>query len=153
VPPRLAAGRSIPEAGRGYCAGVCLSLRLGKLRRSDIAVPCQFRQQARQTVGGYVAQPAHGLRNIQPGRLQGRIESVRERQIVIFGIVFLECRPRPVGIPMIQIGIGVFIGAIKREDELLGEALAGNEIQLKITAAATSSMCTAPFQNHRAQSL
>ena len=87
-----------------------------------IAVGCQFRQQARQTIGRFVAQPAHRLGNIEPGWLQGRIESVREREIVIFGIVFPECRTRPLGIPMSQIGIRVFIGAVKRQDELLFRA-------------------------------
>ena len=73
----------MPEAGTGYCAGAWFSLRLGKLRRSAIAVGCQFLQQARQTIGRFVAQPTNRLRNIQPGWLQGRIESVRERQIVM----------------------------------------------------------------------
>ena len=49
--------------------------------------------------------------------------------MVIFRIIFPECRSRPLGIPMIEIGVGVFVGAIEREDELLSELLAGNEIE------------------------
>jgi len=39
--------------------------------------------------------------------------------MVILGIVFPEGRARSLGIPMIEIGVGVFIGAVKGEDELL----------------------------------
>jgi hypothetical protein len=42
-------------------------------------------------------------------------------QIVIFGIVVPEGRARSLGIPMIEIGVGVFIGAVECEDELLVE--------------------------------
>ena len=118
-------------AGRGYSAGAWASLHCGKSRRAAIAVGCQFRQQARQTIGRFVAQPTNRLGNIQPGWLQGRIEPVRERQIVVFEVVFLECRTRPVGIPMVQIGICVFICAIECKDELLCKGLPGNEIQTR----------------------
>jgi len=54
---------------------------------------------------------------------------------------------------MIEIGVGVFIGAVEGEDELLVELASDKRSRLRITAVATSSICTAPFQNQRAQSL
>ena len=42
--------------------------------------------------------------------------------------MFLECSARPIGVPMRQIGICVFIGAIKRKYELPFEMLMGYEI-------------------------
>jgi hypothetical protein len=42
-------------------------LHLGKSRWSAIAVGCQFRQQVRQAIGRFIAQPANRLGNIQPG--------------------------------------------------------------------------------------
>jgi hypothetical protein len=50
-----------------------------------------------------------------------RARKTRERQIVIFGIVFPEGRARSLGILIIEIGVGVFVGAVKGEDELLVE--------------------------------
>jgi len=96
---------------------------MGLLRWSAIAVGCQFRQQARQTIRRFVVQPTNRLRNIQLGWLYGWIESVREHEIVIFRIVFLERRAPAIGIPIIQNGIRIFIGAVKREYELLSEVL------------------------------
>ena len=72
---------------------------------------------------------------------------------MIFGIVFLECGTRPLGVPASEIKLGVFISAIERKDELLSGLPPGNEIQAQDDCGATSSMCTAPFQNQRAQSL
>jgi hypothetical protein len=54
---------------------------------------------------------------------------------------------------MIEIGVGVFVGAVEGEDELLVELPPDRRSRLRITALATSSICTASFQNHRAQSL
>jgi hypothetical protein len=54
---------------------------------------------------------------------------VGEREIVIFGIVFPERGARALDVPVSQIGIGVFIGAIEGKDELLADSPPGNEIQ------------------------
>jgi hypothetical protein len=54
---------------------------------------------------------------------------------------------------MIEIGVGVFIAAVEGENELLVAFRRNKRSRLRITAAATSSICTAPFQNQRAQSL
>ena len=68
----------MPEAGTGYCAGAWFSLRLGKLRRSAIAVGCQFLQQARQTIGRFVAQRNEPSRKY-PAWLASRPDRVRKR--------------------------------------------------------------------------
>ena len=48
---------------------------------------------------------------------------------MIFGIVFPEGRARALGIPMIEIGVGVFIGAVEGEDELSVKLPPGSEIE------------------------
>jgi hypothetical protein len=62
---RGATDRAMPGAARGLrCRGMA-SLGLGKSRRAAVAIGCQFRQQARQAIGRFVAQPAHRLGKIQ----------------------------------------------------------------------------------------
>ena len=95
------------------------------MRGSAVAEFSEFRQQVRQTISRPVAQPANRLGNIESGWFQCRVEPVRERQIVISGIVFPEGGARSLGIPMIEIGVGVFIGAVESEYELLAEWPAG----------------------------
>src|SRR5262249_28973840 len=103
-----------PEAEEGLARRrMRLDLGSGNARGAAVAEGGEFGQQVCQTISRLVAQPANRLRNIEPGWLQGRIKPVRERQIVIFGIVFPEGRARPIGVPMIEIGAGVFVGAVE----------------------------------------
>jgi len=67
--PRCAGALPAAPCREGIAAPEHMPLRLGRLRRSAIAVGCQFRQQVRQAIGRFVAQPAHRLGNIQPGWL------------------------------------------------------------------------------------
>jgi hypothetical protein len=55
---------------------------------------------------------------------------------------------------MIEIGVGVFIGAVEGvRTSCSSSCRRDRRSRLSITAVATSSTCTAPFQNQRAQSL